>query len=234
VNSDRPEERPAVRTTIVGGRPPGSGKDIGEIPRGIEVLVSKASVDAEFRAVLLERRAKAAESIDLKLSPTEAMMLDAIPAAQLEAVIDRTKVSPAKRRAFLGTAAAAMLAALGVAVAGCDREPLIQGIQPDRPPGEQEKPPKPTPEPAPTGIRPDMPPPKEAPKPTVEPPPTKGIRPDRPAVSRGVRPERLPITDGIRPDLDEAEPKKKDEKVEKPKIQIITGIRAVPEDEGPQ
>ncbi|MCP4231568.1 MAG: hypothetical protein GY771_15670, partial [bacterium] len=41
-------EREAVRTTIVGGRPPGSGKSNGSIPRGIEVLVKKASVDAVF------------------------------------------------------------------------------------------------------------------------------------------------------------------------------------------
>jgi len=39
-----PTEQPAVRTTIVGGRPPGSGKGIGSVPRGIEVLVKKTAV----------------------------------------------------------------------------------------------------------------------------------------------------------------------------------------------
>ncbi len=207
MSSDRPQEREAVRTTIVGGRPPGSGKDIGEIPRGIEVLVSKASVDAGFRALLLERRAGAAEAIGLTLSPTEAMMLKAIPAPQLEAVIDRTKVEPANRRAFLGTAAAAMLAALGVGIAACDRAPAdkgvrperTEGIRPDRPPKKDEEPPKPPP-PAPTGIRPDRPPVSEGIRP--DPPegdaeqdqmvPTTGIRPTDVPVSRGVRPERVP------------------------------------------
>jgi len=39
-------EQEAVRTTIVGGRPPGSGQPVGRIPRGIEVLLKKAAVDA--------------------------------------------------------------------------------------------------------------------------------------------------------------------------------------------
>ncbi len=63
--ADRPREQEAVRTTIVGGRPPGSGQRLGPIPRGIEVLVRKASVDAEFRRVLLAERAQAARRIDL-------------------------------------------------------------------------------------------------------------------------------------------------------------------------
>jgi hypothetical protein len=37
-------EQPAIRTTIVGWRPPGPGKDVGSVPRGIEVLVKKAAV----------------------------------------------------------------------------------------------------------------------------------------------------------------------------------------------
>ena len=50
--SPRPGEPEAVRTTIVGGRPPGSGKPMGPIPRGVEVLIKKAAVDAEFRRML--------------------------------------------------------------------------------------------------------------------------------------------------------------------------------------
>ena len=108
----RPREKDAVRTTIVGGRPPGSGADLGPIPRGIEVLVKKAAVDAEFKALLLETRAEAAEAIGLELEPAEVLMLDAVPAAQLEAIVGHTSVSPISRHAFLGRAAGAMLAAL--------------------------------------------------------------------------------------------------------------------------
>ena len=111
--ADRPAEQEAVRTTIVGGRPPGSGQKVGPIPRGIEILLRKAAVDPAFKELLLRDRGGAAETIGLKLEPGEAMMLTAAPAAQIEAVIVRTSVPQEHRRAFLGEAAAVMLAALG-------------------------------------------------------------------------------------------------------------------------
>jgi hypothetical protein len=130
--TDNPQEQPAVRTTIVGGRPPGSGKAVGNIPRGIEVLVKKAAVDPAFKALLLEKRAGAAESIGLRLDPTEVAMLTSIPEAQLSAIIAGTKVAPGIKKAFLGYAAAVMLAALGcdAGSAGSD-EVVTKGIDPD-------------------------------------------------------------------------------------------------------
>jgi len=133
---ERPVEQPAVRTTIVGGRPPGAGKGVGEIPRGIEVLVKKASVDAGFRKVLLEKRAEAAREIALELDPAEVMMLNAVPAAQLEGIIARTTVSPGKKLAFLGRAAAVMLAALGTGI-GCDQGIKVTGSRPNPPKAEK-------------------------------------------------------------------------------------------------
>ena len=140
-HADRPREQEAVRTTIVGGRPPGSGQSVGDIPRGIEVLVKKAAVDADFKTLLLERRAAAAEEIGLQLEPAEALMLAAAPREQLEAVIAQTHVPEEHRRVFLGKAAAAMLAVLGVAAAASllspagvrARREATKGIQPDRP-----------------------------------------------------------------------------------------------------
>lgn len=122
-------EKEAVRTTIVGGRPPGSGTSVGDIPRGIEVLVKKAAVDAEFKAALLEKRAAAAGEIDLALDRAEAAMLDAVPASQLEAIVAGTKVDEKVRPALLGKAAAVMIAALGVSGAGCGT-PTV-GVRPD-------------------------------------------------------------------------------------------------------
>jgi len=87
-------------------------------PKGIEVLVKKASVDPAFRIVFLERRAAAAKEIGLELDRSEAAMLAAVPTGQLEALIARTEVSQEHRRAFLGQVAAAMLAALGVTATG--------------------------------------------------------------------------------------------------------------------
>jgi len=82
-------------------------------PRGIEILVKKASVDGEFKRYLLAERSGAAARIGLELDTAEAAMLDAIPEAQLVAIIEKTKVAPLLRPAFMGYAAAAMLAAVG-------------------------------------------------------------------------------------------------------------------------
>ena len=112
-DADRPQEYPAVKTTIVGGRPPGCGKPLGPIPRGIEVLVKKAAVDPEFKFILMRDRAWAAQEIGLVLDAAEATMLNLIPAPQLEAIIARTTVDPRVKPAFLGRAAAVMLVALG-------------------------------------------------------------------------------------------------------------------------
>ena len=193
-----PEEQPAIITTIVGGRPPGCGQPVGEIPRGMEVLVKKAAVDNAFRELLLRKRAAAAKEIDLKLAPAEVMMLNAAPEKQLEKIIASTRVRPENRKAFLGKVAAIMLAALSMQTMGCDCDtvaPPTTGIRPDqRPPevapmaGERVEPadnntsalPKPTTK----GIRPDRPPegtePEAAPKPQPSEPVTRGIRPDRP------------------------------------------------------
>jgi hypothetical protein len=109
---EQPKEQEAVFTTIVGGRPPGSGTRVGAIPRGVEVLLKKASVDPEFCKLLLEKRAEAARAIDLELTEAEREMLAQIPAEQLEQIIRNTKVKPEQRGVFLGTAGKLMVAAL--------------------------------------------------------------------------------------------------------------------------
>jgi hypothetical protein len=98
------------------------------IPRGIEVLVKKAAVDPAFKALLLDRRAAAAAEIGLDLSPSETLMLATVSRAQLETIIARTTVPAEHRRAFLGKAAAAMLATITIvaSTAGC------KGIRPDK------------------------------------------------------------------------------------------------------
>ena len=182
-HADRPQEQEAVRTTIVGGRPPGSGKSIGNIPRGIEVLVKKAAVDPAFKAILLDRRAEAADEIGLQLEPAEAIMLAAVPREQLEAVIANTRVPEEHRRVFLGKVAAAMLAVIGIVTIGCGE---TKGIRPDK------------------ESRPSRPPQKES---SPEPPPTKGIRPDRPLSEEKENTPEPPT--GIQPDRP-AKPKPSD------------------------
>ncbi len=201
--SDRPAEQEAVRTTIVGGRPPGSGQKVGPIPRGIEILLRKASVDPAFKELLLANRGGAAEPIGLKLEPGEALMLAAAPAAQLEAVIARTSVPQEHRRAFLGQAAGVMLAALGMmtpAVCGCGGE--VKGSRPDPLPPGGSRPDRP---PAGTtgGSRPDWE--REEKQRQAEDQVSKGIQPDRPermSPSQGILPDRPPMATegGTRPE----------------------------------
>ncbi len=97
------------------------------------MLVRKAAIDAAFRKLLLDKRSAAALEIELELDPAEVGMLNAAPASQLEAVIARTNVSAKVRPAFLGKAAAVMLAALGAGTAGCRRQPAAGGARPDNP-----------------------------------------------------------------------------------------------------
>lgn len=110
--SEQIKEKEAVFTTIVGGRPPGSGTQVGAIPRGIEVLVKKASVDPGFRQLLLQKRGQAASEIYLELTDAELNLLSSISAEQLEKIIDNTKVKPEHRAIFMGKVGKLMLAVL--------------------------------------------------------------------------------------------------------------------------
>ncbi len=104
------------------------------IPRGIEVLVKKAAVDSAFKAILLAERSAAARRIDLELAAPERLMLDSVPAAQLQAIIARTKVEPSAIPALMGKAAAAMIVALGLTAMSMDGciPPFSYGINADK------------------------------------------------------------------------------------------------------
>ena len=105
------------------------------IPRGIEVLVKKASVDPEFRKLLLEKRAEAAKEIDLQLDKNEADMLAAIPREQLEKIIQKTKIPEEQKPVFMSSFGKVMLA---LVIAGTTVSLLIlpafktAGISPER------------------------------------------------------------------------------------------------------
>ena len=63
------------RRTIVGGR---SRSDllVSNFPRGIEILLKKASVDSGFYTLLLQNPLRAARSIELDLKPVEIDILN--------------------------------------------------------------------------------------------------------------------------------------------------------------
>jgi len=166
--------RNGVRTTIVGGRPPGDDAVV-PVPMGIERVLRKAAADQRFRARLMSDRAAAIGRSGLELSNSERAILLAIPAAHLEAMIaELAPSSPARRGLFRRLAAAAGIALFGVASlsdSGCAWRgrtagesmdmPRTKGISPDMPRSQ--------------GIRPDRPPSEPASR-------TRGTPPgDRPA-----------------------------------------------------
>jgi hypothetical protein len=200
-DSPEAEELPSPRTTIVGGRPPEAGRALPSVPTGVQQLLRLASVDEAFARELVLRRDALAEAAGVALTLTEARMLRAVSAAQLETMIGALPTPAPDRRAFLRQAAAATFVLLGGGLAACERDgrvPVTKGIRPDVPP---EPPPAelPAEEPPPErpehkemesegGIAPDVPEPpapKPAPKSEPEPErpthsnPTRGIRFDR-------------------------------------------------------
>jgi hypothetical protein len=182
---NRPVEQAAVRTTIVGGRPPGSGKPVGNIPRGIEVLLKKAAVDPEFRELLLTKRSVAADAIGLRLDPIEATMLNMAPAEQLALVIGQTRVDPAVKPVLLGKVAAAMLLALGLVTglsgAGNDVANASPSGLGNSAAALQADPPAPS-----AGVAPDRPaPPTSQVEMPIE---VAGARADVPVMQWGIRP----------------------------------------------
>ncbi|MCK5198183.1 MAG: hypothetical protein KAR21_07525 [Spirochaetales bacterium] len=79
------------RRTIVGGRSR-SDRLIRNFPRGIEILLKKASVDSEFRKSLLNNPSAAARSISLDLKPVEINILNNTPKSVLQKMITNTRV----------------------------------------------------------------------------------------------------------------------------------------------
>jgi hypothetical protein len=166
--NDRVEDEDAITRAADAGAKPRLGEVIDRhIPRGLEVLIKKAAVDAAFKNILFEKRADAAAAIGLKLTSAEEAVLAAVPLPQLEGIVAHTRISPKLRPAFLGYAAGVMLAALGAVTVSCD---VTFGNQPDRP----DEPPA-----GPPGI---FDPSENATKQreTGDEPVTHGIKPDRP------------------------------------------------------
>jgi hypothetical protein len=106
----------------------GSRPSVPAMPRGIEVLVKKASVDRAFRELLLEERGAASAAIGLELSTTEIAVLNSLPRVQIEQVVDHTPVPDEHRRVLLGKIAAAMLAVLSLPLSASAWEFTLTGI----------------------------------------------------------------------------------------------------------
>jgi len=108
-------KRSAVRTTIVGGRPP-TEDAVSAVPMGIERVLRRAAVDARFGQRLLSDRQAAIDGSGLELTSSERMILLAAPAEQIERMVDQIGPGDPSRRSLLRRlAAAAGMALFGVA-----------------------------------------------------------------------------------------------------------------------
>ena len=97
--------------TIVGGRTV-EYPQMGATPRGIEVLLKKAKVDAVFRERFLGDPVASALEIDLELTPSEKGVLSNTSRAILKSMIDNTFVPRHHVSTFLQRSSVAMLALL--------------------------------------------------------------------------------------------------------------------------
>lgn len=206
------DSRSAVKTTIVGGQPPGNSRDLDTVPVGLEELLGMAAVREEFAAALLAEPDAALAASGVDLTDTERAVLGALDGPQLEPMIDqvRQRLPEPDRRAFLEQAAAAVavlvggVAAVGatLSTAGCSkgaserrgrkpvpREAADTGARPDRPPARADAGAG-----AGAGVK-EKEKEKGRPRPGLrELRPTRGIRPRRP------RGKELRKTTGINPD----------------------------------
>lgn len=105
--SENPEDQ---GHTIVGGRPMAQKSSRKDIPRGLELLIKRASIDSDFRKDLLQKRVELLEELNINLDETEKGMLACVPEEHLARMIDATEVPAAQRKAISSGSVAAMIA----------------------------------------------------------------------------------------------------------------------------
>lgn len=121
--------------TIVGGRPAGKRDPGVEIPRTLEILVKKASLDPVFLQKLVDERSGLADEHSLPLDTSERYMLDMIPEAQLRTMAAHARV-PESQKSMLKTSSIGALVALiaQFTLSPIPARPEVEtGIRPDKP-----------------------------------------------------------------------------------------------------
>jgi hypothetical protein len=124
--------------TIVGGR---SNSDTNHdlFPRGIEILIKKASCDRKFKKKLLKDPLKAADILSLELNENEKKIITETSKSLLKSMIKKTNIKKRHENAFMTKSASVMLSALLAGDISCD---LIDDAKPkgldsyDKPPDE--------------------------------------------------------------------------------------------------
>jgi hypothetical protein len=83
----------------------------------IEDLLSRATLDEDFRLRLLSERSGAAAAIGVKLHPAEKQLIDTYPEDRLATMIDNTLAQGSARRRFLKAASVAAVATVSAGLA---------------------------------------------------------------------------------------------------------------------
>lgn len=105
--SENPEEQ---GHTIVGGRPQAQKSTRNNIPRGLELLIKRASIDSEFKSALVQKRSELLKELGITLDETEKNILECVPIDHLTRMIEATEVPPSQRKAISSGSVAAMIA----------------------------------------------------------------------------------------------------------------------------
>ncbi len=158
----------------------GIGNRTVDVPVGVERVLFLAAVNEDFRAKLLEDREAALQEFGLKIRPTEAALLRAIPATQLQQNIDGIDTSEQnlERRSFLQAVAASAAVVAAGGAAGCGDDGDKAKVDADMGAGDR-------------GVRPDTLPVKE-----------QGVMKDAGAMPDTVPvPDHSVVMDGISPDM---------------------------------
>ncbi|GAB4284088.1 MAG: hypothetical protein Kow0029_30520 [Candidatus Rifleibacteriota bacterium] len=96
--------------TIVGGRPQTAKNQRTDIPRGLELLIKKASADDSFKNELLIKKEKLIDELNLALDISEKAMLAAVPTEHLRKMIEATELPQSQKKALAKVSTAAMVA----------------------------------------------------------------------------------------------------------------------------
>ncbi|MCL2347807.1 MAG: hypothetical protein FWC50_06040 [Planctomycetaceae bacterium] len=83
-----------------------------QYPSGLEVLLRKAAVDADFCLLLKKDWKAAAASIMLELGNIEKAIFGSIPMEQLDTIIRQMEVPSSQQQFFLGSDVSVMLAVI--------------------------------------------------------------------------------------------------------------------------
>jgi len=105
------------RTTIVGGRPPGSPDPFANMPVGIETLVKQAIMERENTERFINDPLAFALEHKIKLDPAEESILRIVDKEQLIAMVHQFQPKIPGRRNFL-RAAAGLIGVLGTSLTG--------------------------------------------------------------------------------------------------------------------